>query len=181
MKIYTKTGDQGQTSLFAGGRVPKNDPRVETYGTVDELNSHLGVVRTFTLPPLAEEWLTQIQNDLFVLGADLATPLDSNPSWLVRATPDLYERLEAAIDLMDTELEPMKAFILPGGAPPAAHLHVARTVCRRAERLCVSLSEEKGVNPHALIYLNRLSDFLFTLARWVNRQLGESETKWLSR
>ncbi len=181
MKIYTKTGDSGETSLFAGGRVRKNHLRVETYGTVDELNSLLGLARAIGVPPRAETWLERIQNELFVLGADLATPLDANPSWLVRLDAAPIAQLERDIDSMDAELTPMRAFILPGGTQAAATLHVARTVCRRAERLCVSLAEHEPINSHNLVYLNRLSDFLFVLARWVNLQAGESETKWESR
>jgi cob(I)alamin adenosyltransferase len=181
MKIYTKTGDTGETSLFAGGRVPKDAIRVDAYGTVDELNSWLGVVRSGTLPPLAEEWLARIQNQLFVLGADLATPMDSAPAWLTRIDEQPTLDLEQGIDTLDTMLEPLKAFILPGGAEPAAMLHVARTVCRRAERIVVTLSHAEPINPHILTYLNRLSDFLFTLARWVNTQAGEPETKWTAR
>jgi cob(I)alamin adenosyltransferase len=181
VKIYTKTGDSGETSLFAGGRVRKNHLRVETYGTVDELNSWLGLVRAIGVPPRAETWLERIQNELFVLGADLATPMDANPSWLVRMDETPISALERDIDSMDTELTPMRAFILPGGTQAAATLHVARTVCRRAERLCVALAEQEPINPHNMVYLNRLSDFLFTLARWVNLQAGESETKWESR
>jgi len=181
MKIYTRTGDSGETSLFAGGRVLKDHLRVEAYGTVDELNSMLGVVRSYPLPGLAEDWLEMVQNDLFVLGADLATPLEANPAWLVRVEAGQASVLEAAIDQMDAELEPLKSFILPGGTTPAAMIHVARTVCRRAERVCVSLRDQEGVNPQALVYLNRLSDFLFTLARWVNKQAGEPEKKWSVR
>jgi len=181
MKIYTKTGDQGETGLFAGGRVLKSDLRVETYGTVDELNSLIGLVRSYKLPEQAETWLETIQNDLFVLGADLATPMESSPAWLVRMTEPPIVALEAAIDRMDTQIEPLKVFILPGGTTAVATLHVARTVCRRAERVCVLLSQEQTINAAGLIYLNRLSDFLFTLARWVNAQEGGSETPWVSR
>ncbi len=181
MKIYTKTGDRGETALFANGRVYKNDTRVEAYGTVDELNSWLGLVRTYDLPEAASDWLETIQNDLFVIGSDLATPIDSSPDWLVRMTPAPTLALEAAIDQMDLELTPLAAFILPGGTPAAASTHIARTVCRRAERLCVSLLQNEGVNAHTLVYLNRLSDFLFTLARYINLKAGESETKWQIR
>lgn len=181
MKIYTKTGDDGETSLFAGGRVRKSHLRVECYGTVDELNSTLGLVRALGVPPRAEAWLERIQNELFVLGADLATPMDANPSWLVRMDAAPISTLEGDIDSMTAELAPMRAFILPGGTQAAATLHVARTVCRRAERLCVALAEQEPINPQDTIYLNRLSDFLFTLARWVNLQAGESETKWETR
>ena len=181
MKIYTKTGDQGETALFAGGRVLKSHIRVEAYGTVDELNSLLGLVRSYTRPAQAQTWLEAIQNDLFIVGADLATPAESTPAWLVRLVEQPVTALEQAIDQMDLDLEPLKAFILPGGIPAAATLHVARTVCRRAERICTTLQTESGVNPAVLMYLNRLSDFLFTLARWVNLQAGESETKWSVR
>ncbi|MFQ3646357.1 MAG: cob(I)yrinic acid a,c-diamide adenosyltransferase [Anaerolineae bacterium] len=181
MKIYTKTGDKGETSLFAGGRVRKDNVRVEAYGTVDELNSVLGLVRSYALPEQAQVWLEEIQNKLFVIGADLATPMESNPKWLVRMDDQPVLTLENAIDQMDEDLPRMTAFILPGGVTAAATLHVARTVCRRAERICVALAAEEPTNPHVLVYLNRLSDFLFTLARWVNLKAGETETKWHSR
>lgn len=180
-KIYTKTGDQGETSLFSGDRVTKDHARVEAYGTVDELNSILGFVRTFALPQQAETWLGEIQNILFVLGSDLATPFEADAKWLVRLTDQPTTALEAAIDMMDADLPPIKNFILPGGTPAAAQLHIARTVCRRAERLCVSLQASTPINPEVIRYLNRLSDFLFTLARWVNHQSGESEIKWSAR
>jgi cob(I)alamin adenosyltransferase len=181
VKIYTRTGDQGETSLFAGGRVFKSDPRVEAYGTVDELNALLGLTRAYDLPERAQQLLETIQNDLFIVGSDLATPLDSSPEWLVRLNAAPTAALEAAIDWMDTQLEPLKAFILPGGIPAAATIHVARTVCRRAERTCVTLQTSQEINPQVLIYLNRLSDFLFTLARWVNHEAGEPETRWTTR
>lgn len=178
MKIYTRTGDSGDTSLFSGGRVRKSDARVETYGTVDELNSLLGLARAEPLPALAQEWLEHIQNDLFYLGADLATPLEATSSRVVRVTPDAVMYLEQVIDRMDEEVPPLQQFILPGGQRAAATLHVARTVCRRAERLCVALADDFAINPATLVYLNRLSDFLFTLARWVNLRAGESEMAW---
>jgi cob(I)alamin adenosyltransferase len=181
MKIYTRTGDDGTTSLFSGGRVGKNHLRVETYGTVDELNSLLGLVRAYALPEKVSQWLERIQNELFVVGADLATPMDSNPSWLVRLEEGPITLLEENIDWMEAHMEQPKAFILPGGTIPAATLHVARTVCRRAERLCVALVEHEPINPPVLRYLNRLSDFLFVLARYVNHVAGEPETKWLTR
>lgn len=188
MKIYTKTGDMGDTSLFAGGRVRKHHLRVEAYGTVDELNSALGMARALgELPAQADFWLDKVQNDLFVLGADLATPLDTHPAWLVRIDAAPTTRLETAIDKMDEDLPALQHFILPGGTPVAAALHVARTVCRRAERMCVLLNDEGsgesggGVTAEALAYLNRLSDFLFTLARWINHQAGQAETSWTAR
>jgi cob(I)alamin adenosyltransferase len=178
MKIYTRTGDTGDTSLYAGGRVRKYDLRVEAYGTVDEVNSWLGLARASALPPLANEWLEAIQNDLFTIGTDLATPMDAKVDWLVRLTDAPSMRLEGWIDEMDESLPPLKNFILPGGVPAAASLHVARTICRRAERLAVQLSDEQPVNEQVVRYLNRLSDFLFTLARWINFQAGENETRW---
>lgn len=181
MKIYTKTGDTGETSLFAGGRVKKHDPRVDAYGTVDELNAHLGFLRTYEMPQKAQAWLEDIQNVLFVVGSDLATPLDAKADWLVRLDEAPVLRLEAAIDEMTAALEPLQSFILPGGTSAAAYTHVARTVCRRAERCCVALAQDHEVNAQVIVYLNRLSDFFFTLARWLNHRAGESETKWSVR
>jgi cob(I)alamin adenosyltransferase len=181
MKIYTKTGDEGETSLLAGGRVRKNNIRVEAYGTVDELNSCLGLARSFDLPAQADAWLEIVQNDLFTLGADLATPQDAKADWLVRVKVEQVTPLESWIDAMDADLPPLKNFILPGGTSGAGALHLARTICRRAERIAVQLGEEDTINTLVIMYLNRLSDFLFTLARWVNFQAGESETKWSVR
>ena len=181
LKIYTKTGDGGDTGLFGGGRVRKNGVRVEAYGTVDELNSVLGVVRTFMLPDPAGEWLQRVQNDLFSLGADLATPLETKADWVERIAMEAVQALEQAIDFMEDQLPPLKRFILPGGRPAAAHLHVARTVCRRAERIAVELNDEQAINPTAIVYLNRLSDFLFVLARWVNFVAGEGDVLWVPR
>ena len=178
LKIYTRTGDTGDTGLFGGGRVRKNGIRVEAYGTVDELNSVLGVVRTFDLPEPVPEWLGRVQNDLFYLGADLATPLETKAEWVVRIGADAVQALEQAIDQMEAQLPPLKSFILPGGTPAAAHLHVARTVCRRAERITVELNDQQAINPSAMVYLNRLGDFLFVLARWVNFMAGVSEVLW---
>lgn len=176
MKIYTKTGDDGSTGLFSGGRVSKAHLRVETYGTVDELNSVIGLART--AEPHAGAWLQRVQNDLFHLGADLATPLDANAAWVVRTPTESITWLEARIDEMDEQLPALKNFVLPGGCPAAAQLHVARTVCRRAERLAVALASQEAITPAALIYLNRLSDFLFTLARYENLKAGIAEEKW---
>jgi cob(I)alamin adenosyltransferase len=180
MKIYTKTGDDGTTSLFSGGRVSKTHLRVEAYGTVDELNSILGVVRAQEPQAQTDEWLAQIQRQLFNLGADLATPLDAKAKsdWVVRMDADTVLWLENLIDEMTGQLPELKHFILPGGSPAAAQLHVARTVCRRAERIVVALQEQEAVGEQVLNYLNRLSDFLFTLARWENMQAGETEDIW---
>jgi cob(I)alamin adenosyltransferase len=181
MKIYTKTGDDGTTSLFSGGRVPKTHLRVEAYGTVDELNSSLGVARAHKPHAQTDAWLTQVQNQLFKLGADLATPLDTKAEWVVRMDADTITWLETTIDQMTAQLPELKHFILPGGTPAAATLHVARTICRRAERIVAALQEQEALGEHPLVYLNRLSDFLFTLARWENAQAGEPEAKWSVR
>lgn len=178
MKIYTKTGDDGTTSLFSGGRVPKHHLRVESYGTVDELNSTLGVARALRPSAGTDEYLTRVQHQLFNLGADLATPLDAPTSYVVRIDAAAITWLEAAIDRMTVELPALNYFILPGGSPAAAMLHVARTVCRRAERDATALAEHEPIGEHVLPYLNRLSDFLFTLARWENQQAGIEDTRW---
>lgn len=181
MKIYTKTGDDGTTSLFSGGRVSKTHLRVEAYGTVDELNSILGVARAYQPSEKTDTWLAQIQRQLFNLGADLATPLDAKSDWVVRMDANTVLWLENAIDEMTAQLPELKHFILPGGSAAAAQLHVARTVCRRAERLIVGLQTQEPIGDHVLNYLNRLSDFLFTLARWENMQAGIPEDKWLGQ
>lgn len=178
MKIYTKTGDDGTTSLFSGGRVSKSNLRVDVYGTVDELNSYLGVARAHLITETGDNYLETVQNHLFHLGADLATPMDAKADWLVRITENEVEWLENSIDELSKSLPELKNFILPGGTSVAAHLHVARTISRRAERLLVALKNSETINEQALIYLNRLSDWLFTLARYENLQAGESETKW---
>ncbi|QPC83912.1 cob(I)yrinic acid a,c-diamide adenosyltransferase [Phototrophicus methaneseepsis] len=181
MKIYTRTGDDGTTSLFSGGRVRKDDLRVEAYGTVDELNSVLGMVRAAGPTPQLEDWLTEVQSQLFHLGADLATPLNAKSEWVVRMDAQKVAWLEANIDTMTAELEPLKHFILPGGTSAAAALHLARTVCRRAERLVVALSEQEALSEQVQPYLNRLSDWLFTAARYENQRAGISESQWAVR
>lgn len=180
MKIYTKTGDSGETGLFAGGRVPKNHPRVEVYGTLDELNAMVGFARALGVDEETGTRLERIQHELFILGADMATPLSKSPDWLVRLSSDLVDALETEIDMMEAELEPLRGFILPGGSPGGAALHVARTVCRRAERAIVSLMQRESVNEAGLHYINRLSDWLFVAARLVNGRAGASEMKWQS-
>ncbi len=181
MKIYTKTGDDGTTSLFSGGRVRKTHLRVEAYGTVDELNSVIGVARAHHPHARTDAWLNRVQRQLFNLGADLATPLDASADWLVRMDGDTVAWLEQAIDEMTAELPELKNFILPGGSLAAAQIHVARTVCRRAERIVVELLEHEPLGDNVLLYLNRLSDFLFTLARYENMQAGIPEDKWSMR
>jgi cob(I)alamin adenosyltransferase len=181
MKIYTKTGDAGDTGLFGGGRVPKSHPRVEAYGDVDELNAVLGVVRAAEQMPRIDEVLVPIQRDLFAIGALLATPdRDKMQQHLEKARVDeaRIAELERAIDAGDAELEPLRSFIVPGGSRKAAALHVARTVCRRAERRVVELGAETEIPPLVVIYLNRLSDLLFTLARVANKRSGTGEVTW---
>jgi cob(I)alamin adenosyltransferase len=181
MKIYTKTGDSGDTGLFGGGRVQKDDPRVEAYGDVDELNAVLGMARAIEPLPRVDEVLVPIQRDLFSIGALLATPdLDKMHNHLAKANIDdrRIKALEHAIDQCDEELEPLKAFIVPGGSQKGAVLHVARTVCRRAERRVVHLQREVEIPSLVVIYLNRLSDLLFTLARVANVRTGAGEVTW---
>ncbi len=178
MRIYTRTGDSGTTSLFSGGRVPKHHLRVESYGTVDELNSVIGQARAQSISAPADAELARIQHQLFNLGADLATPLDAPSSHVVRMDAESVAGLEAAIDRMTADLPDLRYFILPGGSLAAATLHVARTVCRRAERLVAQLQEQEPIGEQVLPYLNRLSDYLFTLARWENQQAGVSEERW---
>ena len=181
MKIYTKTGDTGLTGLFGGGRVSKDDPRVEAYGDVDELNAQLGVARAVELMPRVDEVLVPIQRDLFSIGALLATPdLEKMHDHLAKAQIDEKRilGLEQEIDACDRELEPLRAFIVPGGSPKAAALHVARTVCRRAERRVIHLQRSVEIPPIVVVYLNRLSDLLFTLARVANARGGAGEVTW---
>lgn len=178
-RIYTKSGDRGETSLGDGQRVPKTHPRIGAYGGVDELNSVLGVaVASGLSAPLAAQ-LTHIQNDLFDLGADLCVPeSDSPPEYpLLRITEGQVAQLERWIDAATDQLEPLTSFILPGGSPAAAHLHLARTVCRRVEIGVLELVARERVNPHAVIYLNRLSDLLFVLARLANDG-GKADVLW---
>jgi cob(I)alamin adenosyltransferase len=179
MKIYTKTGDAGDTGLFGGPRVAKDSPRIEAYGTVDELNSVLGIARTQSLDEETDDLLRGIQNELFHVGAQLATPDPAlHGTSLVGAAQ--IAALEAAIDRYEATLDPLKQFILPGGAPAAATLHFARTVCRRAERRLVTLmtNPAERVSVDLLVYLNRLSDLLFVVARAVNRRAGSPDVPW---
>ena len=178
MKIYTRTGDDGSTSLFSGERVSKSSLRVEVYGTVDELNSHLGLARASSVHPQIETCLTTLQNQLFVAGADLATTAESSRARIVRIQEQDTLWLEKEIDSMTAMLPALRSFVLPGGTLAASHLHVARTICRRAERQAISLSYQEPISSEILVYLNRLSDFLFTLARYENFLSGVSEEKW---
>lgn len=182
-KIYTKTGDDGTTALGSGERRPKHDLRIEAYGTVDETNSVVGIVRLHASKemPVLDELLGRIQNDLFDLGADLATPdtgedLGYEP---LRITENQVTALEDAIDQLNVELTPLKSFVLPGGTPLATYLHQARTVARRAERLVAELSQKEKVNKQALQYLNRLSDLFFVASRYANLK-GEGDVLWVA-
>lgn len=178
MKIYTKKGDDGETSLFGGQRVSKNSPRIEAYGTVDELNAHLGIV--LSLKPSSEihKILEQMQSELFILGADLATPADVQSEKVQRIQQSHVQKLEETIDRLEESLEPLHSFILPGGSQISSLLHAARTICRRAERRTVQLSKTEAIGPLPITYLNRLSDLLFVLARYANLLDGQSETRW---
>lgn len=178
MRIYTKTGDKGETSLYKGGRVPKDAPRLDAYGTLDELNSVLGQALAFL--PAAGDWaqtvveeVRRVQKDLFSVGAMLATLGSEPPAWHIRQAD--IAALESAIDRMDAELEPMRNFILPGGHPAGATFHVARTIARRAERGIVGVQRDEAIDPLIIQYVNRLSDYLFVLARYTNFRLGSPE------
>lgn len=181
MKIYTKKGDSGETSLFGGQRVSKSSKRIDSYGTVDELNSILGIALADEMTQRGGELLHTIQNQLFVLGADLATPRSGKGSEKVkRITEEDVKFLEENIDELDSKLTPLRNFILPGGSKAGATLHHARTVCRRAERITVECRHEEEVSETAIKYMNRLSDLLFVLARFENREAGTPETTWTS-
>ena len=183
-KIYTKTGDDGTTALGTGERRPKYDLRIETYGTVDETNAAIGLARAALDPEFAEvdAMLARVQNDLFDLGAELATPDDGTPKDYepLRIVMSQAERVERDIDKLNVELKPLRSFVLPGGSRAAAALHLARTICRRAERLMVALAhqEPERVGRPGLVYMNRLSDFLFVASRFVNGR-GEADVLWV--
>jgi cob(I)alamin adenosyltransferase len=181
LKIYTRTGDDGDTGLFGGGRVTKDHPRVEAYGDIDELNAALGMARAIDVMPRVDEVLAPLQRDLFAIGALLATPdREKMAEQLAKARIDdeRIAQLERAIDEGEAELEPLRAFILPGGTPKAGALHVARTVCRRAERRVIALMRDTEIPQLVVIYLNRLSDLLFVLARVANARAGAGEVTW---
>lgn len=181
MKIYTKTGDDGSTMLFGGGRVSKANLRIETYGTTDELNSYLGLLRDHIANPQHRAFLHDLQNMLFVLGANLAT----NPEKSKANPPKIDETdiiaIEHEIDRLEAQLPPLRHFLLPGGHIAVSTCHIARCVCRRAERLCVALAQHEPVLPIVIQYLNRLSDYLFTLSRSLAQELNAEEVKWISR
>jgi len=186
-RIYTRTGDHGETALVGGARVPKDSPRIEAYGTIDELNSIIGLARVFNAERLgkgkAPRWLDgilrQIQNELFDLGSELATPDDAAYEGMHRVGEAEVKALEALMDLCQKDLAPLKSFVLPGGGRVGGFLHQARTVCRRAERRILALSRvESLLSPWPLTYVNRLSDLLFVLSRWVGKKGGETEYLW---
>ncbi|WP_306590587.1 cob(I)yrinic acid a,c-diamide adenosyltransferase [Geothrix sp. 21YS21S-4] len=184
MKLYTRTGDDGSSGLFGGQRVSKSHGRLRAYGSLDELNSVIGVLRLHATPVCVDpELLQQIQHDLFVLGAILATPADRQELLGARMTRPTWDlaAMEADIDRLTALAPPMTAFVLPGGTPAAAHAHVARTVCRRAEREAVALAEEESLNPAVVAYLNRLSDWLFALARAENAVGGVGDVLWVPK
>jgi cob(I)alamin adenosyltransferase len=186
-RIYTRTGDKGTTALVGGRRVAKDSGRIEGYGTIDELNSIIGIVRTY-LPQYASglgadaawysEMLRRIQNELFDVGSELATPPDGEYEGMHKMSAREARLLEAEMDRMERELEPLKSFTLPGGGVLNAFLHQARTVCRRAERLLWRLRREEPISDQLIIYVNRLSDHLFVQSRWISKRLGESEFLW---
>ncbi len=179
MRIYTKTGDTGETSLLGGARVPKDHGRVAAYGDVDETNAAIGVVRALAEGPLAR-LLSWVQKDLFAIGASLADPTREVAARRAKAavTASQVRQLERAIDAREARLPPLRAFVLPGGSPTASLLHQARAVCRRAERSVVRLAHEEDVDPRVIVYLNRLSDLLFVLARFENHRAGLDEQRW---
>ena len=185
-KVYTRTGDRGETGLVGGKRVAKDSPRVEAYGAVDELNSIVGLARVFNEECLdageAHEFLNgvlcQIQDELFDLGSELATPPEYFTAGMYRVGDDEVKRLEKLMDRCQKDLEPLKSFVLPGGGRIGAYLHQCRTVCRRVEREVLRLSREEAINDDVIRYLNRLSDLFFVLARWISDQMGEPEYLW---
>lgn len=182
MKIYTKTGDKGQTGLFGGERVPKHHLRIESYGTVDELNSFVGLVRDQKMDERSYDTLIEIQDRLFTLGSMLATPDEKGGKIKIpKLVISDVEFLEKEIDFMNESLPPLKSFVLPGGHTTVSYCHICRTVCRRAERLATALAENEMVDELVLIYLNRLSDYFFTLARKLSQDLNANEVEWVPR
>jgi cob(I)alamin adenosyltransferase len=185
-KVYTRTGDKGETTLVGGKRLAKDSPRIEAYGTIDELNSIVGLARVYNAESLdagdahrfLDEVLCQLQDELFDLGGELATPAESFQDGMYRVGAEQVDRLEKWIDQCQQDLEPLKSFILPGGGRIAAYLHQCRTVCRRAEREILRLSRSEKINEHVLEYFNRLSDLFFVLSRWIAKQTGAPEYLW---
>ena len=181
MKIYTKKGDKGFTSLFGGTRVLKSHKRIESYGTIDELNSYLGLISSLPALKYHQSLITRIQNNLFVIGSILATETSGPNEKIPELKDEESEFLEKLMDDFDKDLPTLKGFIIPGGHEAIAHIHIARCICRRAERQIVALSQENEVQSPVIIYINRLSDFLFMLARKITYELGIAEQIWKSR
>jgi len=181
MKIYTKTGDQGTTALFGGKRVSKADLRIDSYGTVDELNSYVGLLRDQDVNRNRNDFLIEIQDRLFTIGSILATEPGNNKVKIPALQEENIQVLEKEIDSMEAGLPPMRVFVLPGGHPSVSFGHIARTVCRRAERLAVALDQQDKIDPLVIKYLNRLSDYLFVLCRTMSKELGAGETPWQPR
>src|SRR5687768_18071482 len=185
-RVYTRTGDKGETSLVGGKRVPKDSPRIDAYGTIDELNSVIGLARVFNEENLdggeAHQFLDQvlckIKDELFDLGSELATPPEFFQEGMYRVSDKEIERIEKLIDKCQEDLEPLKSFVLPGGGRIGAYLHQCRTVCRRAERDILRLSRTEEIKPEVIKYVNRLSDLFFVLSRWIAKQTGEQEYLW---
>lgn len=178
MKIYTKTGDTGTTGLFGGGRVSKSHYRVEAYGTVDELNAYIGMVRDQEVNQQRKAILVDIQNHLFSIGAEMATAHDAGKARIPKLSEESITQLEKEIDQMEETLPAMRHFVLPGGHIATSFCHIARCVCRRAERLTVALDQKEAINPLTIKYLNRLSDYLFVLSRKVSQEVGAEEIPW---
>jgi len=181
MKIYTKSGDEGKTSLFGGKRVEKNHIRLKAYGTIDELNSVLGVASSFAEDEYTNKIIFEIQNSLFRIGSELATPPEIKSKAVVAISQEEIHNLEQVIDNIELKLNPLKNFILPGGSQSASFLHLARTVCRRAERKIIELDLAESINPDIIIYIIRLSDLLFVLARFANHISSTPEIEWKQR
>lgn len=181
MKVYTKKGDQGTTGLIGGTRILKSSLRIEAYGTVDELNSHIGLLRDLMTEETLAAQLLEIQDRLFTLGSHLAADPVKSKMKLPDITSDDVENLEKWMDKMDEELEPMRFFVLPGGHPTVSHSHIARCVCRRAERIVVDLNQSESVEPVIMKYLNRLSDYIFVLSRKLTKDLNADEKPWIPR
>ncbi len=180
--VYTKTGDRGRTSLIGGTRVPKNDSRLEAYGTVDELNSFIGMIRSYSIDEESQKQIVEIQNVLFEVGAYLAT--DTNVADLrekLKYDESFITNLENAMDKMESELPPLKYFVLPGGNPAVSYCHISRTVCRRTERRILDVVEESEINSWVIRYINRLSDYLFVLSRFLSNQLKVTEIPWVPK
>lgn len=181
-KIYTRTGDDGTTGLSDGSRVSKDSARVSAYGDVDEANSAIGMARLHITDQTLNDMLSRLQNDLFDLGADLATPMpaegEKDEEWALRIIQSQVDRIEQSLDQLNADLQPLTSFVLPGGTPASTYLHMARTIARRAERNMVTLAGADAVNPSAMAYINRVSDFLFVAARWCNDQ-GKADVMWV--